>query len=206
MKDIDPSAEFQRAAFALEKDETHYYSDPVLGRDYVYVISLVKKLPSFVPDFDIVKGEALTSAQLIAGERAYIEEAQKIHDAIAEALQKGSSFADAIAPYDMESVTTEPFDSTSGLEDEFGEQIIGAAVQCEQGRLTELIATPDEFLVAYVAERIPGDEATALPSIRSELVNGLSNQKSMQMVAAWQSALLEEAQFEDLLKRADDES
>jgi peptidyl-prolyl cis-trans isomerase D len=206
VKNIDPSAPFQRAAFALENDESHYYSDPVLGRDYVYVISLVKKLPSFVPSFDVVRDDALESARLVAYELAYVEEAQRIHDEIAEAVKTGSSFADAIAPYDMESVTTEPFDITSGLEDEFGEQIIGAAVQCEAGRLTDLIATPDEFLVAYVAEKIPGDEMAALPSIRRELVGGLSNEKSMQLVAAWQSALLKEAQFEDLLQRADDES
>jgi peptidyl-prolyl cis-trans isomerase D len=206
VKNIDPSTPFQRAAFSLENDESHYYSDPVIGRDYVYVISLVKKLPSFVPDFDVVRDDALESARLVAGERAYIDEAQKIHDEVAEAVLTGSSFAAAIKKYKMESVTTEPFDVTSGLEDEFGEQIIGAAVQCEKGRLTDLIATPNEFLLAYVAEKIPGDEMTALPSIRYELVAGLSNEKSRQMISAWQSALLEEAQFEDLLLRADDES
>lgn len=206
VKDVDPSAPFQRAAFALENDETHYYSDPVIGRDHVYVISLVKKLPSFVPAFDVVRDDAIESARLIALERAYIEGAQKIQGEIAEAVKNGSTFADAIAKYDMEPVTTEPFDITSGLEDEFGEQIIGACVQSEQGRVTDLIATTDEFLVAYVAEKIPGDEVTSLPSIRSELVMNLSNEKSMQMVGAWQSALLEEAQFEDLLQRAEDES
>ena len=206
VKGVDPAAPFQRAAFALEHDETHYYSDPVIGRDYVYVISLVKKLPSFVPAFDVVRDDAFESARLVALERAYIEAAGKIHGEIAEALQAGSSFADAIAKSDMEPVTTDSFDITSGLEDEFGEQIIGACVQCEQDSLTDLISTPNEFLVAYVTEKIPGDEITALPSIRNELVMNLSNEKSMQLVGAWQNALLEEAEFEDLLQRAADES
>lgn len=206
VRGVDPTAPFQRAAFALQKDETHYYSDPVLGQEYVYVISLVKKLDAFVPSFDASRDSVIESARMAAVARAYVEKTEEVHKAIAAAVKSGSSFADAAGKYGLEIRTTEPFDITSGIEDEFGQQIIGAAVLCQQGTLTDLIATPDEYLVAYVADKVPGDEVSALPGMRNELALNLSNEKSVQFVTAWQESLLEEAGFEDLLPKTDDNS
>ncbi len=208
VKGIGPTAQaqFQRAAFALEMDETHYYSDPVVGRDFVYVISLTKKLPSFLPSFDIVRDEATESARMAAEEMAYIEKAEQVHKEIQTSIKEGSTFAKAIAKYKLEPSNTEPFDVTTTLEDEFGQQIKGAAILYEQGKLTDLISTPNEYLVAYVVEVEPGDETTTLPSMREELSGNISSEKARRLVASWQTALLEEAEFVDLLPRTDDES
>ena len=206
VKGIDPTAPFQRAAFALEKDETHYYSDPVVGRDFIYVLSLTKKLPDFLPSFDIVRKDVVEAAKIAAAEKAYVEKAEQLHGEIMAALKAETAFADALAKYSLELKKTEPFDITSELEDEFGQQIKGAAILYGRGKLTDLVATPDEYLVAYVAEKTAGDEATTLPGMRNELSGNLGNEKAGQLVAAWQDALLEEAGFEDLLPRTDDES
>jgi peptidyl-prolyl cis-trans isomerase D len=206
IKGIDPTASFQRAAFGLEKDATHYYSDPVVGRDFVYVISLTKKLPSFLPQFDIVRQDVIESTRIAAAEKAYIEKAEQVHEEIAAALKAGTAFADAITKYNLELKKTEPFDISTPLEDELGQQIKGAAILYGQGNLTDLVVTPNEYLVAYVAEKIPGDEATALPGMRNELAGNLGNEKSAQLISAWQDDLLEEAGFENLLTRPDDES
>ncbi len=206
VKGIDPTAEFQRAAFALEKDETHYYSDPVVGRDFVYVLSLTKKLPSFLPSFDIVREDVIESAKIAATEKAYVKKAEQIHEEITAVLKAGTAFADAIAKYSLAMKKTEPFDIRTTLEDEFGQQIIGATILYGQGNLTDLVVTQDEYLLAYVAEKVPGDEALTLPGMRNELAGNIGNEKSAQLVSAWQSALLDEAGFEDLLPRADDES
>jgi len=206
VKGIDPTAPFQRAAFALEKDATHYYSDPVVGRDFIYVISLTKKLPSFLPSFDIVREDVIESARIAAAEKAYVEKAEQVHTEIQQVLKAGTPFADAIAKYKLEMKKTEPFDIASELEDEFGQQIKGASILSGQGNLTDLVATPNEYLVAYVATKTPGDEATTLPGMRNELSINIGNEKAGHLVAVWQDALLEEAGFEDLLIRDDDES
>ena len=206
VKGIDPTAPFQRAAFALEKDETHYYSDPVVGRDFVYVISLTKKYDSFLPSFEVVQDAATESAKIAATGKAYVEKAEQVHGKIQQVLKAGTAFADAIAKYNLELKKTEPFDIASELEDEFGQQIKGAALLYGQGKLTDLVATPDEYLLAYVAKKTAGDEAATLPGMRNELAYNLGNEKAAQLVAAWQDALLEEAGFENLLIRADDES
>jgi hypothetical protein len=206
VRDVDPSAPFQRAAFALEKDATHYYSDPVIGRDTVYVISLVKKLDSFLPDFDVVRDDVVEAAKFAAAEKAYVEKAEQIHAEIGQALETGTGFTNAVARFNLEVTKTEPFDNSTPLEDEFGQQLKGAAVRCSEGSLTDLVATRDQFLVAYVSEKVPGDEATALPGMRSELVRNLTNEKSVRLVAAWQDALMDEAGHEDLLTPTEDES
>ncbi len=206
VKGIDPTAPFQRAAFALENDETHYYSDPVVGRDFVYVISLKKKLPSFPPAFDIVREEAFEAAKVAALEKAYIEKAAQVHEEIQAALKAGTAFSDAVSKQKLKLEKTEPFDFSTPLEGEFDQQIKGAAILYGQGKLTGLVATADEFLVAYVAEKTPGDEAVSLPGLRNELAGNIGNEKAVRLLAAWKEALLEEAGFEDLLIRADDES
>ena len=206
VKGVDPTSPFARDAFALEDDETHYYSDPVVGRDFVYVLSLVKKLDSFLPSFDVVRESATEAAKLAAAETAYIEKSEQVHREIETALKAGTPFADAAGKQKLELKTTAPFNVTSRLEDEFGQEIKVATARFEQGTLTGLIATPDEFIVAYIAEKELGDEAVALPGMRAELASGIGNEKSTQLVAAWRESLLDEAGFEDLMKRADDES
>jgi len=203
---IDTTAPFQRAAFMLENDATHYYSDPVVGRDFVYVISLTKIFESFPPAFDVVRKDVFESAKVAAAERAYAEKVEQIHGEIKDALKAGAAFADAVAKYKLELKKTEPFDFSTSLEDEFGQQIKGAAILYGEGDLADLVATPDEYLVAYVAEKTAGDEATTLPGMRDELAGNVGNEKATLLIAAWQDALLEEAGFEDLLIRADDES
>ncbi|MEN7973216.1 MAG: SurA N-terminal domain-containing protein [Verrucomicrobiota bacterium] len=206
VKGIDPTAPFQRAAFALEKNEAHYYSDPVVGRDFAYVISLRKKYPAFLPAFDIVRENVIESTKLAAAEKAYVEKAEQVHKEIKKALAAGTAFADAASKYKLKLEKTEPFDFSTTLEDEFGQQIKGASILYGQGDLADLISTPDEFLVAYVAEKVPGDEVAALPAIRSELAGNIGNEKTALLISAWQEALLEEAEFEDLLPRANGES
>lgn len=206
VKGVDPTAPFARDAFMLNDDETHYYSDPVIGRDFVYVIALKQKYDAFLPAFDVVADAALEAAKLADAETAYIEKAEQIHREIQTALKSETSFAEAVKKQKLELQTTVPFNATSNLEDEFGREIMMSTIRFEKGTLTDLIATPDEFLVAFVAEKVPGDEATALPGMRDELANSIGNEKASRLVNAWRDGLLEEAGFEDLMPRSDDES
>jgi peptidyl-prolyl cis-trans isomerase D len=198
VRGVDPTAPFARAAFALETEGTHYYSDPVVGRDFVYVISLTKKLPSFLPSFDVVKAEAMESAKIAAAEKAYVEKAGAIQTELAAAVKAGTAFADAASKYKLALKTTVPFNATSTLEDEFGRQIMGAALSLDAGTVAELIPTQGDFLIAYVSKKELGDEATALAGMREELVSSIENEKSARLAAAWQESLLVEANFEDL--------
>jgi hypothetical protein len=92
------------------------------------------------------------------------------------------------------------------LEDEFGREIQGATVQFEAGTLVDLINTPDEFLIAYIAEKELGDEAITLPGMRDDLAAGIRQEKVARLAQAWQESLLDEAGFEDLSPKPEADS
>jgi hypothetical protein len=198
VKGVDPTAPFARAAFNLEQDVSHYYSDPVVGRDKVYVIALVKKLPEFLPAFDIVQNDATEAARIAASEKAYVEKCEAVHGETEAALKAGTSFADAAAKYNLELKTTVPFNASTQLEDELGREIMGATIRFDAGTLVDLISTPNEFLIAYVATKELADEDTTLPAMRDQLAAGIRQEKAARLAQAWQESLLEEANFEDL--------
>jgi peptidyl-prolyl cis-trans isomerase D len=204
VRGIDPTAQFARAAFNLENDPTHYYSDPVVGRESVYVIALVKRLDAFLPSFENVKADAMEAARIEAAEVAYVEKADAIHIEVEAALKGGTSFADAISKYNLELQTTAPFNATSQLEDQDGRAIMGATIRFDVGTLVDLIDTQSDFLIAYVANKELADEEVTLPSMRDEIAAGIRQSKTAQLSQAWQEALLVEAGFEDLTKKTDE--
>ncbi|HEY5653189.1 MAG TPA: peptidylprolyl isomerase [Pontiella sp.] len=203
---VDPTAPFARAAFNLEQNATQYYSDPVAGRDTIYVISLQKKLESFLPAFEVVKADATEAAKIVAAEKAYLEKATTIHAEIQEAIQGGSSFSDAVAKYSLEVKTTAQFDASTPIEDEFGDKIRSATIQNDEGTLVDLIDTPDELLVAYIASKEIADEAVTLPAMRDELKDSIRSEKATLLVQSWQESLFEEANFEDLSEKTGNKS
>ncbi len=198
VKGIDPTAPFARAAFVLESDSTHYYSDPVTGRDFVYVISLIKKQPTFPLDFDLVKNDAMKAATAAALEQAYLINAEKIYETTKAAIATGTSFSDLVALNNLEFESIGPFNTETQSEGEFAYAIMGASFMFDTGTLVDLIPAGDEFILAYVSAKEAADEAVTLPAIREELAESIHNEKVGRMASAWQEALLEEANFEDL--------
>ena len=198
VRGVDPLAPFARAAFGLELSPTQYYSDPVVGREKVYVIALKKELPEFLPEFDVVKADAIESAKIAATETAYVEKAEAIHAEIEAALKSGTSFADASSKYTLAVQTTAPFNISTPLEGDFSREIMAATVQFDKGTLVDLIDTNDEFLLAYISDKELADEAATLPNMRDDLSAGIRQEKAARLAQAWQESLLEEAGFEDL--------
>ena len=198
VKGIDPTAPFARAAFTLENDPSHYYSDPVPGRDYVYVIALERRLPAFLPGYDVVKEEVLEAAKTDAEEKAYIKQAEAIHSEIETALTAGVSFTDAASRQKLKIETTEPFSAAKAPDMELGQALVQASVMFDAGTLLELIPSVDEFVIAYVAEKQAADEAIELPMIRAQLEAGIRRDKASRLATAWQQSILEEAALEDL--------
>jgi peptidyl-prolyl cis-trans isomerase D len=200
VKGVDPTAPFAQAAFNLQQDPTHYYSDPVVGRDTVYVISLHKRFDEFPMTFEMAKTEATEAARIASAEKAYLEKAEAIHADIETSIKGGTTFADALSKYSVEISTLGPFDVTTPLEVEFGREIASATIKYDAGTLVDLISTPNDFIIAYVAEKELGDETTALPMMREELASGIRQDKAQRLAQAWQESLLEEAGFEDLME------
>ena len=201
VRGVDPTAPFTRAAFNLENDATHYYSDPVRGRDTIYVLALEKKLADFLPSFEVVKASAIESARVAAAEKAYVEKAAELHGKIEEALKAGTSFADAVAPFNLELKTTEAFNASTPLDLDDAQSIKVATLRYDAGTLVDLIDTPNEIIMAYVATREPADEVQTLPSMHEQIADDLRQEKAAMLGQAWQESLLKDAGFEDLSEK-----
>lgn len=199
VKGIDPTAPFAQVAFTLENDPSHYYSDPVPGREYVYVIALEKRLPAFLPGYDVVKEDVLEAAKTVAAEKAYVKKAEEIHSEIETALKAGTSFADAASRQKVKIESTEPFSAATPPDMELGQALVQSCVMFDEGTLVDLIPSMGEFVIAYVAEKQVADEVTELPIIRAQLEAGIGRDKASRLATAWQQSILEEAALEDLI-------
>jgi len=199
VRGIDPTAAFAQAAFTLENDPSHYYSDPVPGREFVYVIALEKQLPSFLPSYDVVKEDVLAATKAAAAEDAYVNKAESIHTEIETALKAGTTFASAASRFKLNVKTTEPFSAANPPDMDLGQALVQSTIMFDQGTLVDLIPSENEFVIAYVAEKQVADEATELPLIRAQLEGGIRRDKASRLAAAWQQSILEEAALEDLI-------
>jgi peptidyl-prolyl cis-trans isomerase D len=199
LRDIDQTAPFAQVAFTLENDPSHYYSDPVPGREYVYVIALERRLPAFLPEYDVIREDVIEAAKSDAAERAYVTIAETIHSDIAAVLKGGTSFADAATGQKLQVETTEPFSVSAPPDMELGQTLVQSTVMFDEGTLVDLIPTADEFVIAYVAEKQAADEDTELPLVRAQLEDSMRQDKISRLAAAWQQSILEEAELEDLI-------
>jgi len=198
VRGVDPTAQFAQAAFGLEQDETHYYSDPVVGKDSVYVLALAGKMPSFLPDFDVVAEDAMVAAKTAAIENAYVQKAESVHADIETALKAGMSFDDAAGKFSLKLETVGPFSAEEPPDDELGQDILKATVLFDAGTLVDLIPTEDDFIVAYIVSKAEADRASADPYLLAQLKTSVGEDKASRLAASWQQSVMEEANLEEI--------
>jgi peptidyl-prolyl cis-trans isomerase D len=202
LKGIDETAPFRQAAFGLENDAYTSFSDAVVGKDSVYVLSLEQRYPSFIPTFEAVEKEVMDTAREDAVTKALAERALDIGKSVAEATKTGTGFKEAIKPFGLKVQTTPEFDITTELEDKYAETLAGLCVNVPQGKLCKPAPVEDGVLLAYVASRKSTDADVGLPAIRQELVDGLSRSRAQRLASAWQTSLLSEGNFKNLMHQS----
>ncbi len=202
IKGIDATAPFRRAAFGLENDSYTSFSDAVIGKDTVYVMSLEQKYPSFIPTFDAVEGEVMQAARDQAVTKALAERAMEIKQAVTTAVGAGSGFSAAVKPFGLTGQTTPEFDISTELKDKYADTLVQLCINVKQGELCAPAPVKEGVLLAYVQLRKSTDAAEGLPAIRQELVDGLSRSRAERLASAWQESLLKEGHFKDLTKQS----
>lgn len=202
LKGIDSSAPFRQAAFGLEKDAYSSFSDAVVGKDTVYVLSLEQRYPSFIPSFETVEKQVMSAAREQAVVKALAERAYEVKTAVEKALAAGTGFKAAVTPFGFKVQTTPEFDYSAELKDPYADTLVSLCLNVPQGALCAPAPVKDGVLLAYVNSRKSTDEASGLPAIRQELVDSLSRSRAQRLASAWQDALLKEADFKDTLQQS----
>jgi hypothetical protein len=202
LKGIDESAPFRQAAFSLENDAYSSFSDAIIGKDTVYVMSLEQRYPSFIPAFDAVEKQAMDAVREQAVVKALAERATEIETAVAAAVASGTAFKAAAAPFGLKVQTTPEFDISTELKDKYANTLVGLCLNIPQGKLCSPAPVEDGVLLAYVTSRKSTDATAGLPAVRQELTDGLARTRAQRLASSWQGALLKEAGFKDLMHQS----
>ncbi|MFA5042490.1 MAG: SurA N-terminal domain-containing protein [Kiritimatiellia bacterium] len=191
--------EFNKAAFALRPTPDDYFSHPVHGSNAFYVLAFDEKSDARVPAYDEVRAEARRAALAQATSNKLAQTSESIHQAVADALQHGKTFAQAIRPYHLEVLTTEPFEARTGLDtedkDAFNE-LTKNILFLNAGELTHILPIEGGVAIGHVDFRIAADR-TLLESIKNELGQYIRKHREELAFREWQEYLLKAHKFED---------
>lgn len=202
LKGIDKTAPFRQAAFSLENDSYTSFSDAIIGKDTVYVLSLNQKLPSFLPSFDAVEKQVMDAARDQAVARALAEHAVEIETKVKASLASGAGFKEAVKLLGLKVQTTPEFDISTELKDKYGSTLTAICLNVQKGELCKPAPVEGGVLLAFVTDRKSTDAASGLPAIRQELVAGLSRNRAQRLASSWQTALLSEGNFKEIHRQS----
>jgi hypothetical protein len=194
---IDASSDFNASAFNLTMAPDSYFSDPIEGMDGVYVVALTEKIPERIPTFDEVADKVMPVAKKQAVAEALTKKAGEIRDAAIKAVAEGKSFAETLSSFGVEAKTTGEFTAnTLPTEDQYGKLLMRGVMARNEGEVTDLLPLEDEILLAYVAQRTPGDPTT-YESLKQNIVSTLRRQYGRILFDSWQEQLLADAKLEE---------
>ncbi len=196
---VDAGREFVTASFRLEDTKENYYSDAIVGVDNVYVIALVKKLDSFVPEFDVVKNDAIEQATEDAVRDALLKKAEEL----SKSAESGD-FKKVLSSVGVKTKTTPEFGLQKPLEEnQYANLLLDAALNLKTGEVSNPIpASADVLIIAEMTERKAADEVN-IDSIREMLVSAVENQELPAIMTSWQNSVLVEADFVDMSPEAE---
>ncbi len=192
---IDAGIAFSVAAFHLRPHPEYYFSDAVEGTDYIYVLALEKRFPSYVPEFEEVADQVHEVAQRNALARAVEELANTFQEAAAAELRDGKTFAEIAETFAIPFSEPVTFTAAAGLADiEYGPDILRAVLAYNEGEVTAPVYTGEAYLVAHVAERAAADTAQ-YDDFRQQIVNTIARERMQILFDEWQEYMLRKADF-----------
>jgi len=158
---FDVHADFLRAAFALSADEP--FSQPLVGGDGVYVISLNKTLPSEIPAFESIRDRVTQDYRSREATAKARQAGQSFWTAATNALAAGKTFASVCGEAKVRAVLPPPFSISSRTIGEIEgranlPQFKQAAFSTAPGHVSSFTPTGDGGFVVFVQAKLPLDE------------------------------------------------
>ena len=192
----DAGVDFVKAAFSLGEDVSMGISEPVRGKESVYVLGFKERIPARVPAFEEVKKEVMPFAEAQAISDALSGKSKELRDAATKAVQAGQPFASAFAGTGVHVETSLPFTANTGpTTNEYSDLLMRGIMTLNQGEVSELLPAKDAVLVAHVIERVPGDPTT-FDSLKQQIENTIRRQNGRWVYESFQEYLLQKDHLE----------
>ncbi len=200
---LEVGPDFNQAAFSLRPTADDYFSHPIRGSNAYYVVAFDKREDARVPAYEEVQKDVFAAALEEAIRDRLDEFARGLQKAAVTALKNGKSFVEALKPFGVEVVTTDPFNARTGMpvdDEAMSRALTKNVLTLNAGELSEIIALTNGVALAYVEARKPGDH-TVFNSIRNDLGMFIKRKRAETVYYEWQEYLLKDAGFEDRAQR-----
>ncbi|GAB4273676.1 MAG: hypothetical protein Tsb0018_05520 [Opitutales bacterium] len=186
---------FMRQTFTLDSET--YYTDPLPGKDGLYVFFFEKQIPASIAPFREVKDQVRTNYEAAMKKKSFSEKGLAIEAAFKQAIAAGSSFE---ATAQKEGLTTESFEAFT-LENppgKFPKLLLGTLQTLKTGDVSPMITDGDEAYFVYLASK-------EVPSVDLESEASQEQIEQMEMVTAMMSSMsFLQSMIQSGLKEAND--
>jgi len=160
--EFDAPPEFTKIAFGLTPDEP--LALPVGGPDAVYVIALVKQLPSEIPSLDQIRARVAADYRLHEATLRAQRAGTNFVQTLKSQMPAGHTFASLCIAAGLQPEALPPFSLNTRDLPELGgraelDQLKQAAFSTPVGQTSGFAETSDGGFVLYVQSRLPVDQA-----------------------------------------------
>jgi hypothetical protein len=192
-KDLEVGPDFTKMAFALTTEEP--FNGPVLGREAVYVIALVKRYPHETPALDQIRERVTADYQQSQALMLARQAGASMHQIFTNRLAQGETFVAICGEAKLTMIELAPFSlSTRALGDIENlvsvNQLKQAAFNTPPGKLSAFQPTSTGGMLLYVKAKLPLDTA----KMESDLPAYVSNLRATRQTEAFNEWLRKEAE------------
>ena len=154
--------EFTKTAFELTPDEP--LAGPVAGPSAVYIIALVKQLPSEIPAFDQIRARVMQDYRLREATLLAQRDGTNFYLKAAVQMATGKTFAQVAVAAGLQPQALPPFSLSTRELPELGDragldQLKQAAFTTPVGHASGFVETSDGGFVLYVQSQLPVEQA-----------------------------------------------
>ena len=181
-KDLEVGPDFAQKAFARTPADP--LAGPILGLDGVYVIALVKKLPSEIPPLDQIRARVEQDYRLTQALNLARNAGAASYQMLTNGLAQGKTVEAICAEAKLQLVEMPPFSLSTRELPQVEERI--ALNQFKQiaytsplGKVSPFQMTTDGGIIVYVKSKLPLDEAkmnTSLPAFANYVRQSRQNE------------------------------
>jgi hypothetical protein len=186
---IDSDIDFITAAFKLRPTPEDYFSDPVTGLHYVYVLALATNTDAYVPSFDEAQAKVEPFAMEKAVQDALLKNAESIRLKLQEGLGKGEKFAAVARQQAMNVHTSGYFSAYAAPEALSSPDILEQITLLGQGDVSSVLTATNGHMIAYMADRRPASDQE-VGVVREQLGRGMIRRRARVIFSEWQDNLL----------------
>jgi len=188
---IDVPFSFNRDAFDLvANDPRDHFSNPILGKDAVFVISYGDKVQAHIPDFKEVSDKVYKLAKAARKQKQIAQKADDVRKALKTSLDSGKSFTEAAKSQKLTPESAGPFTWISSPTNiTISAALMESICLRRSGELTEPVPGSNGVSIAFVVSRVPGLSDSDL-RLGQYLAESMREEKTRRLFMDWQQRLV----------------